>query len=205
MVGRLSGRNTSTSSSLSFSDSGLRSKSDHVSHLPPIRRNNVLVGLAYGSLRPGGCGRSLLRCGAALDYRKTSTSIPFVSVRSLNTGHTLISVRIQRSKSRGNRICSASIGAFLPFLPFFFVCNLTGLLCCSAVAIASSGWPRPAVLAAHCDCRVARCVPWSRKSPFLQVHKPSVYDTHRLRSPSSPSRCKSDGFPGLCGLAYGLA
>ena len=51
--------------------------------------------------------------------------------------------------------------------------NLTGLLCCSAVAIVPSGQPRPAVLAARCDGRVALCVPWSRElfiSDYLPVY-----------------------------------
>jgi hypothetical protein len=87
--------------------------------------------------------------------------------------------------------------------PFLIVCYstclLTCLLCYSAVAIVSSGRPRPAVLASHCDGRVARCVPWSREFFIPRGRN----DTHRLClcSPSSPSRCKSDGFPGLCGLA----
>lgn len=37
-----------------------------------------------------------------------------------------------------------------PFL-FLLVRNLTDLFCCSAVAIVSSGLPRPAVLVARCD------------------------------------------------------
>lgn len=53
------------------------------------------------------------------------------------------------------------------YVTFFFflslVRNLTGLLCCSAVAVVSSGQPRPAVLAARCDGRVPPCVPWSRE------------------------------------------
>jgi hypothetical protein len=52
---------------------------------------------------------------------------------------------------------------YVPFF-FLFVRNLTGLLYCSAVAIALSGRSRPAVLVAHCDGRVAPCVPWSRES-----------------------------------------
>ena len=71
-------------------------------------------------------------------------------------------------------ICSASIGAFLLFSLFLFVrylaSLLTCLLCCSAVAIVSSGWPRPAVSAVHCDGRVARCVLWSRESFIMLAY-----------------------------------
>ncbi|KAN0125655.1 hypothetical protein V8E52_000862 [Russula decolorans] len=35
-----------------------------------------------------------------------------------------------------------------------------------AVAIVSSGLPRPVVLASHCDGRVACSVPWSHASPM---------------------------------------
>lgn len=119
-VGRLSGRNT-------------------ISHVPPIRRNNVTVRLACGPLRPGGCGRFL---GVVAQ--------PWTTARTA-----LIQLGAQVFVGMG----------------YCMFCKYR------AVAIVSSGRPRPAVLASHCDGRVARCVRWSRSS-----------------------RCKSDGFLGLCGL-----
>ena len=85
-------------------------------------------------------------------------------------------------------VLQVSVRSFL----LFFVRNLTGLLCCSAVATVSSGQPRPVVSVAYCDGRVSLCVRWSRE---LFIIYP--YDTHRLCNPSSSSRCEFDGFPGV--------
>ena len=167
--------------------------------LVDYRRSNVTVGLVCGPLRPGGCSPvspALWRSVGVL--REPVRSVPFGSklVLSLNTLLTSARIRIQLGASlRGNGICSASIGTS-PFT-FLFVPNLTGRLCCSAVAIVLSRRSRPPSWR-HTVMAASRPVSHGPVSPPFHHLPVPVFDTHRLRSPSSSSRCRSDGFPGLC-------
>ncbi len=157
------------------------------------------VGLACGPLRPGGCGRFL-----GVVAQPWTSNNRYVSSPILFETDTDIPPYISAgSTGRESNIfvetgyVSASIGASLLFVRCPD-CLLTCLLCSVAALLQScrrDGLGRRS-WRARCDGRVARCVPWSCES-FIPGPWAIHNDTHRLQ----PSRCKSDGFLGLCGLA----
>jgi hypothetical protein len=103
----------------------------------------------------------------SLGLARTGTSSPILYEPSTATDTLLTLARIQLGANLRGKM-GYGLQVSVRHFSFFFVRYLAGLLTCllgcSAVAIVSSGLPRPVVLASHCDGRVACSVPWSRES-----------------------------------------
>ena len=170
----------------------------------------MTVGLACGPLRPGGCGRFLGVVAQPWTTARTGTSkhpVPFYFSLISPLTHALHQRGFNwEANIRGNRICfckyrcAPSLLSLFPFVRYP-AGLLTCLLCYSAVAtcrrccLGRRSWRR-FVMAA--SCAVSR-------GPVSPSFPDQNDDTHRLCSPSSSSRCKSDGFLGLCGLVQILS